>query len=170
MILGPCSSSNNLHRYTWSGVKLRTSLMRFVWSVNIFMFWPHSIPLNSFSVLTMASSSILVTLYLRCVLESFGLKNTIGLLFWLITAPNCLLEVNLEDFGIGCIGQNYIFSDCSFYLTECSLMDLVSMPGYLFGPFCLNGFGLPALSNQWGERVEHTAPSCPEVTVILYHA
>jgi hypothetical protein len=34
--------------------------------------------LDSFSVSTMASSLILVTLYLRCVLESFWLKNAIG--------------------------------------------------------------------------------------------
>ncbi len=43
------------------------------------MDWPHSIPLNSFKVLTMASSSILVTLFLHCLVESFQLKNAIGL-------------------------------------------------------------------------------------------
>jgi hypothetical protein len=42
------------------------------------MFCPHSIPLNSFSVSTMAKSSISVTLYFCCVWESFLLKNTIG--------------------------------------------------------------------------------------------
>jgi hypothetical protein len=43
--------------------------MRFARSVYTFMDWPHSIPLNSFKVLTMASSSILVTLYLHCVVR-----------------------------------------------------------------------------------------------------
>ncbi len=70
-ISSPYSSSNNLHCYTWSVVKPRASLMRFVWSVNTFMFWPHSIPLNSFKVSTIASSSILVTLYLRCASGEF---------------------------------------------------------------------------------------------------
>ncbi len=41
---------------------------------------PHSIPLNSYSVSTMAKSSISVTLYFCCVSESFLLKNAIGLL------------------------------------------------------------------------------------------
>ncbi len=43
------------------------------------MVWPHSIPLNSLKVSNMASSSILVTLYLHCSVESFLLKNAIGL-------------------------------------------------------------------------------------------
>ncbi len=59
------------------------------------MFWLHSIPLNSFYVLTMANSLISVTLYLSCVLESFRLKNAIGLLSWVISAPNYLLEVSV---------------------------------------------------------------------------
>jgi hypothetical protein len=80
MISGPYSSSSNLHWYTRLEVKPRVSLMRFVRSVNPFMFWPHSIPLAFFNVSTMANSSILVTLYLRCVSESFQLKNAIGLL------------------------------------------------------------------------------------------
>jgi hypothetical protein len=56
--------------------------------------------------------------------------------------------VNLEDFGIVRIGQNYIFSNCSFYVIECSLMDLIPMPRYLFGPLSFSGFGLTALPNQ----------------------
>ncbi len=112
-------------------------------------------------------------MYLCCVSESFQLKNAIGLLSWVITAPSCLLEavcVNLKDFWIVRIGQNYILSGCSFYVIKCSLIDLIPMPGYLLGPFCFCGFGLTALPNQWGVRGKHFAPSFPEVTVILHHA
>jgi hypothetical protein len=56
--------------------------------------------------------------------------------------------VNLKDFGVVWISQYYIFSDCSFYVIECSLMDLILIAGYLFGPFGLSGFGLTVLSNQ----------------------
>ncbi len=94
--MGPYSSSNNLHWYTRSKVMPRASIMRLTWSVYIFMDWPHSIPLNSFKVSTMASSSIMVTLYLRCVEESFWLKNGIGLFSWVITAPSCLLKASVE--------------------------------------------------------------------------
>ena len=147
--------------------------MRFLWSVYTFIGWPHSIPLNSFNISTMASSSILVTLYLHCAGESFWLKNTIGLLSWVITAPSCLLKsvcVNLKDFWKVRIGQNYFFSNSSFYMIECFLMELVPVPGYLFSSFCFWDFGLTTLSNQWGERGKHIALTCPEVVVILYHA
>ena len=95
-ILGLYSLNNNLHQYTQSEVKPRASLIRFAWSVNTVICWPHSISLNSFNVSTMASSSILVMLYLRCVAESFQLKNTIGLFSWVITAPSCLLEASVS--------------------------------------------------------------------------
>ncbi len=49
-------------------------------------------------------------------------------------------------------------------------MNLIPMPGHLLGPFDSCVFGLSALSNQWGERGRHFAPSCPEVKVILHHA
>ncbi len=44
------------------------------------------------------------------------------------------------------------------------------MPGYLFGSFCFDDFGLTTLSNQCGERGEHVTLSCSEVTVKLDHA
>ncbi len=60
------------------------------------MFCPYSIPLNSFSVPTIAKSSISVTLYFCCVLESILLKKAIGLLSWVITAPNCVEEASVN--------------------------------------------------------------------------
>ena len=56
-------------------------VLRAPWPNDTFIGWPHSIPLYSFSVSTMATSSILLTLFLHCAGESFQLKNTIGLLF-----------------------------------------------------------------------------------------
>jgi hypothetical protein len=44
-------------------------------------------PLNSFKVLTIAKSSISVTLYFCCAVESFLLKNVMGLFYCVITAP-----------------------------------------------------------------------------------
>jgi hypothetical protein len=55
--------------------------------------------------------------------------------------------VNLNDFGIVCIGQDQFFCNSSLYVIECSLMDFFSVPGYLFGSFCFDYFGLTALSN-----------------------
>ncbi len=78
--------------------------------------------------------------------------------------------LNLEDFWKIWTDQFCIFGSCSFYVIKSSLMDLVPMPGHLLGPFCSGYFGLIALSNQWGERGEHFAPSCLEVTVVLHHA
>jgi hypothetical protein len=63
-----------------------------------------------------------------------------------------------------------LFCDSGLYVIESSLKDLVPMPGYLFGFFCLDRFGLTELPNQGGKRGEHIAPYCPEVTVILHHA
>ncbi len=57
------------------------------------------------------------------------------------------------------VGQDYVSCDSSLYVIECSLMDLVPVLGYRFGSFCFGNFGLT-----------HIAPSCPEVTVVLYHA
>ncbi len=50
---------------------------------------------------------------------------------------------------------------CQGALLESSLMDLIPMPGHLLGPFGSCDFGLTALSNKWGERGKHFAPSCP---------
>ncbi len=58
-----------------SEVRPRASLVRFLWSIKTLISCPHSIPLNSFSVSTMAKSSISVTLYFCCILNSFLLKN-----------------------------------------------------------------------------------------------
>ncbi len=74
---GVIFSWDNLHRYNLWEVRPRASLVRFLLSVKTLIDCLHSIPLNSFSVFTMAKSSISVTLYFCCVLESFLLKNTI---------------------------------------------------------------------------------------------
>ncbi len=55
---------------------------------------PH-IPLNSFSVSNMARSFSLVTVYLDWVPESFRIKNAMGLLSWVITAPICLVDASV---------------------------------------------------------------------------
>ncbi len=74
-ISGPYSLSINLHRNTRSEVSPSASHVRFLWLVQTLMHWTHSILLNSLSVFTMASSSILVTLYFCCCTDSFLLKK-----------------------------------------------------------------------------------------------
>ena len=78
--------------------------------------------------------------------------------------------MNLKDFGIVWVGQDYFSSDGTLYKIESSLMDLILMPWQLLGPFGSGDFGLTALSNQLGERGKHFAFSCPKVTVVLHHA
>ncbi len=77
---GAYSSKSNRQWYTLSEVRPRATLVRFLWSVKTLISCPYNIPLNSFNVSTMARSSISVTLYFCCILDSFLLKNAIGLL------------------------------------------------------------------------------------------
>ena len=56
------SSKSNLHQYTLSEVNPRASVVRFLWSVLTLIDCLHSMPLNSFSVSTMARSLISVTI------------------------------------------------------------------------------------------------------------
>ncbi len=99
------------------------------------------------------------------------LKNMIGLFSWVITEPSYLAEalVYLKDFRKVWISQHKLFCNCCFCIIESFLMNRISMPGYLFGSFCFDDFGLTALSNQRGERGKHIAASCPKIFVILNH-
>ena len=56
------SSKSNLHQCTLSEVNPRASVVRFLWSVLTLIDCLHSMPLNSFSVSTMARSLISVTI------------------------------------------------------------------------------------------------------------
>jgi hypothetical protein len=137
------------------------------------MFWPHSIPLNSFNVLTMANSSIFVNAVFVLRIREFLTKEHNRPVILSNYCPQLFagdICVNLNYFRKVQIGQNHIFSNCSFYMIKCSLMYLIPMPGCLFSFFGFSGFGLTALPNQLGKRGKHIAPSCPEVTVMLYHA
>ncbi len=94
-ISGAYSTKINLHWYTLLEVKPRVSLVRFLWSAKTVIDFSHCIPLNSFSVLTMARSSILGPLYFCWILEIFMLKNVIGLLSSIIMSPHCNAEVSM---------------------------------------------------------------------------
>ncbi len=84
----------------------------------------------------MDSSSILATLYLCCEGKSFWLKNMIGLL------SSKLLTICANHSGKIGIVQDYFFGKSSLYVIKRFLMDLVPVPGYLFGSFCYWDFCL----------------------------
>ncbi len=78
IILGAYSSRSNLHWYTLSEVRTRASLVRLLRLAKTLIDFPHSIPLNSFGVSTMARSSIVIMLYFCCK-------------FWIISCWRALL-------------------------------------------------------------------------------
>ncbi len=119
IISGAYFSQSNCQWYTLSEVRTRASLVRLLWSVKTLISCPHIILLNSFSVSTIARSSISVTLYFCCVFDSFLLKNAIGL----------QKEFGPRSFGCVCV--------CLTSSREGLPSDAIPIAGRIHPPQCL---------------------------------
>ena len=130
-------------------------------------------PLNSFSVSTMASNSCLVTLYFCCAVLSFLLKKR--QLPAVLSNDSSLLilgtdSIDLKSLWVVWVGHENIFGNGCLYVVESCLMNSILMPQLLFSFVGLCDFGMCTLSNQVSEWGQHFTTSCPEVSVVLDNA
>ena len=135
-------------------------------------------PLNSFSVSTMVSSSCLV-IFLLCFVP-FSAEEC----QWNIVLSNDWLKcrtvrIHLNLLRVVMIGQDNIFGDCCLHAVGCSLMYIVPMPWLLFGLVSLCSLGAHTLQpSLWVGTAFHyilsrdlcsTGP-CPGIYRVVLHS
>ena len=94
-ISGSYYSIRRRHLYTWSDIIPRASLVRLLWPAKISTLWPNNMPLKSLNIYTIDTSFSSVMLYFYWCSLNFLTKKAIGLLYCVMTAPSCILDVSV---------------------------------------------------------------------------